>query len=261
MATALTLDKLTGGYSARKPVLHEVSFDIQPGEMMGLIGLNGAGKSTAIKHVLGLMLPQSGEVRVAGLRLTDDRDRYRSSCAYVPEQPSLFPNLTVAEHLRWTEAAYGLDAQAAARRTEALAETFRMKHAMGALPGTLSKGMRQKVMLMNALLVSPPLLIIDEPFLGLDPLATRALVQALNEARAAGSAILLSSHILPALERNADRIVVLHQGRILAGGTPGEVKQAAGAAGGDYTLDDAFERLILAADEKAAPPEGGAVRG
>lgn len=261
MATALTLDKLTGGYSTRKPVLHEVSFDIQPGEMMGLIGLNGAGKSTAIKHVLGLMLPQSGEVRVTGLKLEDDRDRYRSSCAYVPEQPSLFPNLTVSEHLRWTETAYGLDADTAARRTEALAETFRMTHAMGALPGTLSKGMRQKVMLMNALLVLPPLLIIDEPFLGLDPLATRALVQALNEARAAGSAILLSSHILPALERNADRIVVLHQGRILASGTPSEVKEAAGAAGRDHTLDDAFERLILSADEKAAPPEGGAARG
>ncbi|MEK0316957.1 ABC transporter ATP-binding protein [Cohnella sp. 56] len=260
MATALTLDRLTGGYSVRKPVLHEVSFDIQPGEMMGLIGLNGAGKSTAIKHVLGLMLPHAGEVRVAGIRLADDPERYRASCAYVPEQPSLFPNLTVAEHLRWTETAYGLETREAARRTEALAETFRMKHAMGALPGTLSKGMRQKVMLMNALLVAPPLLIIDEPFLGLDPLATRALVQALNEARAAGSAILLSSHILPALERNADRIVVLHQGRILAGGTPGEVKLAAGASGEGSTLDDAFERLIVAADEAAAA-EGGAPRG
>ncbi|MCC3377331.1 ABC transporter ATP-binding protein [Cohnella sp. REN36] len=254
MTPALEIRRLTGGYSTRKPVLHDISFDIRPGELVGLIGLNGAGKSTAIKHVLGLMLPHAGEVRVAGVKLEEDRDRFRSSCAYVPEQPSLFPNLTVAEHLRWTEMAYGLDPAEADHKTEKLAETFRMSHAMGALPGTLSKGMKQKVMLMNALLVAPPLLIIDEPFLGLDPLATRALIGALEEARAAGSAILLSSHILPALERRADRLVVLHQGRIVATGTPGEVKIASGLdTPEEATLDDAFEAIVLAAEEGGRP--------
>jgi ABC-2 type transport system ATP-binding protein len=218
--------------------------------MTGLIGLNGAGKSTAIKHILGLMLPHSGEVKVAGVRLNDDREKFRSSCAYVPEQPTLFPNLTVAEHLKWTAMAYGLDEQEADRRAAGLAETFRMEKAMGSLPDTLSKGMKQKVMLMNALLVSPPLLIIDEPFLGLDPLATKALVEALEEARGRGCAILLCSHILPALERRANHLVVLHQGRIIASGTPDEVKAA---AGGQPTLDDAFEALVLDAERGGRP--------
>lgn len=252
MTPVLKIERLTGGYSRRKPVLHEVSFDVGAGEMLGLIGLNGAGKSTTIKHILGLMMPHEGEVRISGVRLEEDRDKYRSSCAYVPEQPSLFPNLTVGEHLRWTAMAYGLDPGEADRRTARLSATFRMDKAMNALPDTLSKGMKQKVMLMNALLVAPPLLIIDEPFLGLDPLATRALIGALDDVREQGTAILLSSHILPALERRADRIVVLHQGRVLAAGTPDAVKAAADGAD---SLDDAFETLVLSAEERGKPGE------
>ncbi|MFC4596979.1 ABC transporter ATP-binding protein [Cohnella hongkongensis] len=239
---------LTGGYSRRRPVLHDVSMTLNGGELLGLIGLNGAGKSTAIKHILGLMVPHSGEVRVAGATLEENRELYRTSIAYVPEQPSLYPNLTVREHLRWTSMAYGIDKGAAEERTDELARTFRMTEAMKALPDTLSKGMKQKVMLMNALLVRPALLIIDEPFLGLDPLAIRGLVGALDEVREQGTAILLSSHILSALERKADRLVVLHKGRLIAEGTPRAVKEKAGCTGAEATLDDAFEALVEAAE-------------
>lgn len=251
---ALEMKELTGGYSQRRPVLHGISITVNPGEMVGLIGLNGAGKSTAIKHILGLMSPQSGEVRVAGVTLEENRDVYRSSTAYVPEQPSLFPNLTVKEHLQWTAMAYKLEQNIAEAKMKELAGTFRMTEALGALPDTLSKGMKQKVMLMNALLVSPPLLIIDEPFLGLDPLAIRGLLAALEEVRAGGSAILLSSHILPALERRANRLVVLHRGNIISEGTPHEVKVQAGCRDPELTLDDAFEALVMEA-------EGGHPRG
>ncbi|WP_373232652.1 ABC transporter ATP-binding protein [Cohnella sp.] len=250
---ALEIKELTGGYSLRRPVLHGVSITVSPGEMVGLIGLNGAGKSTAIKHILGLMVPQSGEVRVAGVTLEENRDRYRAATAYVPEQPSLFPHLTVKEHLQWTAMAYNLEREQASKRMEQLAETFRMTEAFNSLPDTLSKGMKQKVMLMNALLVSPPLLIIDEPFLGLDPLAIRGLLAALEDVRTKGSAILLSSHILPALERRADRLVVLHRGYIIAEGTPHDVKVQAGCADPELKLDDAFESLVIAA-------EGGTLR-
>ena len=247
-APALEMRELVGGYSSRKPVLHGVSITVHPGELVGLIGLNGAGKSTAIKHILGLMVPHSGEVRIAGATLADNREKYRTMTAYVPEQPSLYPNLTVREHMRWTAMAYGMEQEAAERRMAELAETFRMTEALGSLPSTLSKGMKQKVMLMSALLVSPPLLIIDEPFLGLDPLAIRGLLAAIDEARAQGSAILLSSHILPALERRADRLVVLHRGTIIAEGAPAAVKAQARLADPEATLDDAFEVLVLAAE-------------
>jgi ABC-2 type transport system ATP-binding protein len=256
-APALAVSGLTGGYSRKRPVLHEISFEVRPGEMVGLIGLNGAGKSTAIRHILGLMLPQSGEVRVAGVRLEEDRERYRQSCAYVPEQPMLFAHLTVREHLRFTAMAYGMEREGAEKRAAGLAAAFRMTEALDSLPDTLSKGMKQKTMLMNALLVSPPLLVIDEPLLGLDPLAIRGLLSALDEARANGCAILLSSHILPALERRADRLVLLHRGRIIARGTPQEVKIQAGCNGPDDSLDDAFEALVTTAELQR---EGGAPR-
>lgn len=245
---ALRVSGLTGGYSRKRPVLHGMTFEVRPGEMVGLIGLNGAGKSTAIRHILGLMAPHAGEVRISGVRLDEDRDRYRQACAYVPEQPILFPHLTVREHLRFTAAAYGLDREKAERGAEELARAFRMTEALDSLPDTLSKGMKQKTMLMNALLAAPPLLIIDEPLLGLDPLAIRGLLAALDEARSQGSAILVSSHILPALERRADRLVVLHGGRVIAQGTPADVKNQAGCTGADATLDDAFEILVAGAE-------------
>ncbi|TJY39882.1 ABC transporter ATP-binding protein [Cohnella pontilimi] len=252
---ALRVTGLTGGYSLRSPVLHDVSFEVREGEMVGLIGLNGAGKSTAIRHVLGLMTPQKGEVRVCGVTLTEDRERYRQSCAYVPEQPVLFSHLTVREHLRFTATAYAIERETAERRAADLARDFRMTDALDALPDTLSKGMKQKTMLMNALLVSPPLLIIDEPLLGLDPLAIRGLLSALEDARKRGCAILLSSHILPALERHANRLIVLHRGRIVAQGTASDVKRAAGYPEGEASLDDAFEALVLAAEQRTG--EGG----
>lgn len=257
-AAGLTLQVsgLTGGYSRKKPVLHGITFAMEAGEIVGLIGLNGAGKSTAIRHILGLMTPHAGEVRVAGARLEEDGDRYRQSCAYVPEQPVLFPHLTVREHMRFTATAYGVDQAPAERRMLELARTFRMTDALDALPDTLSKGMKQKTMLMSALLASPPLLIIDEPLLGLDPLAIRGLLATLDEVSAGGCSILLSSHILPALERSADRLVVLHRGRIIAQGTPAEVKMAAGRDEPGDTLDDAFESLV----EQAEAAGGGAAR-
>lgn len=243
MTPALDIHRLTGGYSRRKPVLHGVTFDVKPGELVGLIGLNGAGKSTTIKHILGLMLPHEGEVRISGVRLEDDREKYRSSCAYVPEQPSLFPHLTVAEHLRWTAMAYRLEPNEADRRIERLAATFRMDKAMDALPDTLSKGMKQKVMLMNALLAAPSLLIIDEPFLGLDPLAVRSLLERLNEEKRSGSAILMSSHILSTLEAYCDRYLLLHDGRLIVSGTLEALRESAGMPGA--TLEQLFFRFIV----------------
>lgn len=245
---ALELEGVTGGYSLKRPVLHDLSMAIYPGQLAGLIGLNGAGKSTAIKHMLGLLLPHHGEVRVSGVTLAENPDRYRSATAYVPEQPSLYPNLTVDEHMHWTAMAYGLGQADAEARMKRLAEAFRMTEARHSLPGVLSKGMKQKVMLMCALLVVPALLIIDEPFLGLDPFAIKGLLTELDEIRERGSAILLSSHILPALEKRADALFVLHRGRLIAEGTVQQVKSQAGCEGAGMTLDDAFESLVIAAE-------------
>lgn len=235
---------LTGGYSPRRPVLHDVTFEVRAGEMVGLIGLNGAGKSTTIKHVLGLMKPQQGDIKVSGVTLEEDVERYRSAFAYVPESPVLFDELTVEEHLRLTGMAYSVAEPSFDQRKEQLLNEFQMTPKRGAFASHLSKGMKQKVMIMNALLSEPPLYIIDEPFLGLDPLGIRSLLDRLVEVKQKGSAILMSSHILATVEAYCDRYIVMHQGKIAAQGTLEEVCRAAGVEARAGALEDAFYKLV-----------------
>lgn len=243
MEPFLHIQGMSGGYIWNRPVIHDLSFSIDSGEMVGLIGLNGAGKSTTIKHILGLLVPQQGEVRVNGLRVSDDAEKYRASFAYVPEAPELYEELTIREHLRMTAMAYGLDETQFKRRSETLAGQFDMTEKLDSFPQTLSKGMRQKVMIMNAFLVEPPLYVIDEPFLGLDPLGIRSLLDLMVERKRNGAAFLISSHILSTLETYCDRYVVLNKGRIASKGTLGELRRSAGALP-DTTLDDVFYTLV-----------------
>ncbi|MBJ6363834.1 ABC transporter ATP-binding protein [Paenibacillus sp. GCM10012307] len=246
MEPVLRVDGLTGGYSPRRPVLHDIHFDIKPGEMVGLIGLNGAGKSTTIKHILGLMKPLKGEIRIRGTTLEQDPQRYRSSFAYVPESPVLFDEMTVQEHLRLTGMAYDVDADRFEQRSEQLLEEFHMIPKRTAFSGHLSKGMKQKVMIMNALLPEPPLYIIDEPFLGLDPLGIRSLLERLVEVKNSGAAILMSSHILATVEMYCDRFLVLHRGKMVAQGNLEQVREQSGDR--TASLEEAFYRLVTGGD-------------
>ncbi|MGO4543292.1 ABC transporter ATP-binding protein [Paenibacillus sp. 2TAB23] len=244
MESILKVSGLTGGYSPRRPVLHDISFEVKAGEMIGLIGLNGAGKSTTIKHLLGLMKPQTGEVRIDGVTLEEETERYRSAFAYVPETPVLFDELTVEEHLRLTGMAYSVKDVDYAEREEELLKQFQMMPKRKAFASHLSKGMKQKVMIMNALLAEPPLYIIDEPFLGLDPLGIRSLLERLVEVKQKGAAILMSSHILSTVEAYCDRFIVMHHGRIVAIGTLEDVRRAAGMEMRGGSLEDAFYKLV-----------------
>lgn len=237
----LQVEDLTGGYSPRRPVLHHIGFDVKAGEMVGLIGLNGAGKSTTIRHILGLMKPFGGRVRVRSAELERDPEAYRGAFAYVPETPILFDEMTVEEHMRLTAMAYGLGQEQYRERLETLLDEFRMLPKRKAFAGHLSKGMKQKVMIMNALLIQPALYIIDEPFLGLDPLGIRSLLERLVEEKRRGAAILMSSHILSTVEAYCDRYIVLHRGKVAAQGTLADVRSAAGSSG---TLEEAFYRLV-----------------
>lgn len=251
MEPLVDVHHLTGGYNPRRPVLHGLSFTVAPGEMVGLIGLNGAGKSTTIRHLLGLMKPQSGTIRISGVTLEENTERYRRSFAYVPETPLLYDELTVEEHLRLTAMAYHLEQPVYAERMDKLLDEFRMTHKRNAFTVHLSKGMKQKVMLMNALLAAPPLYIIDEPFLGLDPLGVRSLLERLDAEKRSGSAILMSSHVLSTLESYCDRYILLHEGRLIAAGTLADLREAAGLPGA--SLEQLFFRFIL--------PEGDAYGG
>ncbi|PIC77958.1 multidrug ABC transporter ATP-binding protein [Sporosarcina sp. P19] len=232
----LELEHVTGGYT-RKPVLHDLSFQIEEGELVGLIGLNGAGKSTTIKHIIGVMNPLEGIIKIDGATFSD-KEHYRQSFSYIPETPVLYEELTLQEHLELTAMAYGLDKQQFEIRTEQLLKEFRMEKRLKWFPAHFSKGMRQKVMIMCAFLVEPKLYIIDEPFVGLDPLAIRALLDQIIERKNAGASILMSTHVLATAEKYCDRIILLHEGRVRANGTMDDLRKAFGRP--DATLDDLY---------------------
>lgn len=242
MQPLLKVEKLTGGYSRKKPVLHELSFTVRPGEMVGLIGLNGAGKSTTIKHILGLMQPHSGQILLNGRSVEQDPTAYRQTYAYVPENPLLYEELTVKEHLEMAAMAYGIPKEAFEERAAALLDEFQMTANWNRLSAHLSKGMKQKVMIMSAFLVRPALYIIDEPFLGLDPLGIRALLELMVRVKESGGAILISSHILSTIERYGDRFLLLHHGRLTAEGDVEALRKQADMPGA--SLDDLFCSLV-----------------
>lgn len=224
----LELANVTGGYSMNKPVLHDVSFQVGRGEMVGLIGLNGAGKSTTMKHILGLLRPQGGRIRIHGKTIDEGTASYRASFVYVPETPLLFEELTVKEHLEMTALAYGLDKQTYEERMHTLLDEFQMTDKLNQFSLHLSKGMRQKMMIMCAFLVEPDLYIIDEPFVGLDPLGIRSLLELMVRMKEKGASLLLSSHILATIEHYCDRFVVLHKGHLRADGPLQHIRDATG---------------------------------
>ena len=233
----LQLTNVTGGYT-RKPVIKDVNFSIEAGELVGLIGLNGAGKSTTIKHIIGTLLLDSGEVTLQGVTLAQNMEKYRSSFSYIPETPVLYDELTLEEHIALTGMAYGLDEKTVKERADKLLKEFRMERRLKWFPSHFSKGMRQKVMIMCAFLVEPSLYIIDEPFVGLDPLGIQSLLDQMAEKKKDGAAILMSTHILSTAERYCDRIILLHEGRVRAQGTMADLRQAFNMP--EATLDDLY---------------------
>jgi len=239
----LNIRDMVGGYSRKRPVLQQINVKVYPGELVGLIGLNGAGKSTLMKHVIGLLQPHEGDVEVCGHRLTTDTEAYRSSFAFVPESPVLYDELSVWEHLEWTAMAYGVEKREFESRAERLLDRFRMSKERAKFAGHLSKGMRQKVMLMSAFMAKPPLYIVDEPFLGLDPLAIQALLEQMREEKLAGSGLIVSSHMLSMLETYCDRYLVLHDGVVVAQGTAEDIIAAAGLPNG-RRVEEAFFTLV-----------------
>lgn len=244
---SLKIEQVTGGYG-HIPVLKDISFDVNNGEMVGLIGLNGAGKSTTIKNVIGLLTPQKGKITIDGLGLKTQPEEYRKKIGYIPETPSLYEELTLKEHIEVTAMAYDIPIDVAFQRAEKLLKTFRLENKLEWFPANFSKGMKQKVMVLCAFLIEPSLYIIDEPFLGLDPLAIHALLELMDEMRREGAAILMSTHILATAEKYCNRFVVLHNGEVRAQGTMAELRQEFQLP--DSSLDEIYVALTKEQDDE-----------
>lgn len=220
------------GYDKGDPTIRNISFQVHAGELVGLIGPNGAGKSTTIKSILGIMREVKGAIRIG-----DGTGTY----AYVPEQPVLYDSMTLWEHLELAAAAHELPEAEFRERAEELLGIFQLTEVKHHLPTSFSKGMQQKLMLIIAFLLKPSLYIVDEPFVGLDPRATRRFLRMLEEERKRGAGVLMSTHVLDTAERVCDSFVLIHQGRIVASGTLDQVRGTSGLSEG--TLFDCFEVL------------------
>ncbi|MFB1052202.1 ABC transporter ATP-binding protein [Paraliobacillus sp. JSM ZJ581] len=245
MDALLHIDQLEGGYT-HKNVLHGISFDVYPNEIVGLIGLNGAGKSTTIKHIIGLMHPKKGEIKINQKLFQESPESYRKQFAYIPEMPLLYDELTLYEHLRLTAMAYQIDEATFESRLPRLLKAFRLEKQLKWFPIHFSKGMKQKVMIMCAFLVEPPLYIVDEPFVGLDPLGIQSYLEWMEEQKKRGAGVLMSTHILATAERYCDRFVILHDGNIKAYGTLNDLRQEFVMP--FATLDDIYIQLTKEAD-------------
>lgn len=239
---SLLVDSITGGYS-QIPVLKNVSFDINDGELIGLIGLNGAGKSTTIKHVIGLMHPFEGKIEIDGQSISTDPQTYRRKIGFIPETPLLYDELTLKEHIEMTIMAYDLDPVGAWDYADTLLQKFRLTDRLDWFPNDFSKGMKQKVMIVCAFIIRPSLFIIDEPFLGLDPLAIRDLIEMMEEEKARGASILMSTHVLANAERICDRFLVMHAGEVFARGTLNDLRSFFNMPNG--TLDEMYSQLAV----------------
>ena len=212
MLEARRLTKQFGGLT----VVRDVSFTISRGEILGYLGPNGSGKSTTIKMIVGLLEPTTGAIFMDGRDVTDDPVTFKSKLGYVPEEPHLYTHLTATEYLMLVGRLRGLDGARVAAKSEELLRLFELHDARYATMSAASKGMRQRVLLAAALLHDPELLVLDEPFSGLDVSADvlfRTFLRALADE---GRAILVSSHRLDVVEKVCRRVVILHRGHVVA---------------------------------------------
>jgi len=234
---------------------------VAPGEILGLVGVNGAGKTTCLRMLAGILPATTGSILIAGHRMTADAVAARRSLAFVPDTPMLFESLTVHEHLVFVAELYGV-AQPAPRMDALLAE-FELTAKRHELASSLSRGMRQKLALVCAFLHEPPVLLLDEPLTGLDPPGRRHTCEAIARRAAAGSAVIVSSHQLEIVERLSTRFLILHQGRVRLSGTLEEIRaRVAGERrpdAGPATADGlpSFEDIFMHATAPQ-PPAGRA---
>ena len=219
------VESLTKRYS-RVTALDGVCFTIRPGEILGYLGPNGSGKSTTIKIIMGLVDASSGRLWFHDASVDDDAAAFRARVGYVPEEPHLYSHLTAPEYLRLVGRIRGLAPDRLERQIATLLALLDLEAASGGVMTSFSKGMRQRVLVAAALLHDPELLILDEPFSGLDVNASLLLRALLVALAARGKMILLSSHQMDVVESLCPRVVILHKGRVVAEGTPGDLETA-----------------------------------
>lgn len=232
----IELANVTKRFGAKEAVSN-LSLSIRSGELFAFLGPNGAGKTTTIKMLTGLLQPTHGRVVVAGHDMGSDAADARRHLAYVPDQPYLYDKLTGADFLRFIRDIHGLAGAEVDARQRAMIDTFDLSDFLNDLIETYSHGMRQRVAFAAALLQQPKVLIVDEPMVGLDPKNMRVLKNLFRDVARAGTTVFMSTHTLAIAEEVADRIGIIHHGRLIHQGTLAEIKRLRSSV---HSLEDVF---------------------
>ena len=228
----LKIENLTKIYGDKKAV-DDLSIHIRPGEIYGFIGHNGAGKTTTLKACCGILQYDSGEITVDGVSVKQDPIKCKSKIAYIPDTPDLYEFMTGIQFLNFVADVFGVGAAERKERIEKYASAFEITGDLGTPISSYSHGMKQKLAIISALIHEPKLIIMDEPFVGLDPKASHLLKEIMRDMCAKGSAIFFSTHVLDVAEKLCDKVAIIKGGRLIRSGSMEEVK-------GDTSLEEVF---------------------
>ena len=231
----LKIEHLTKKYG-EKTAVDDLSLVINPGEIFGFIGHNGAGKSTTLKCVAGILRFEGGGIYINGTSIRDDPVKCKSDIAYIPDNPDLYDFMSGIKYLNFVSDIFGIPAGERQEKIKKYADLFELTSDLGQSVSAYSHGMKQKLALISAWIHSPRLIVMDEPFVGLDPKASHILKGLMREHCDGGGAIFFSTHVLEVAEKLCDKVAIIKQGKLVREGTMEEVK-------GDDSLEDVFLEL------------------
>ena len=229
----LEISNLVKIYNGEFRAVDDVSLTIGDGEIFGFIGPNGAGKTTTIKSVVGLIEFEGGTIRFDGLDVAKNRNKVKAKIAYIPDNPEIYDNLTGIQYLNFVGDICGLEKDARIKDIEKYADMFGITKNLGDLVSSYSHGMKQKLALISAFIRHPKLLILDEPFVGLDPKASHDVKEVMKNMCEEGNSVFFSTHVLEVAEKLCDKVAIINHGKIVASGTMEEVK-------GSSSLEEVF---------------------
>ncbi|MEG2288785.1 MAG: ABC transporter ATP-binding protein [Clostridium sp.] len=233
----LTIKNYSKSYSKGKKVVDNISIEVKQGEIFGFIGHNGAGKTTTIKAVVGILDFEDGTILINGNDIKTESMKCKRDIAYIPDNPDLYNSLTGIQYLNFIGDIFEVSKSDRERLVKKYSDAFELTKSLGDVISSYSHGMKQKLALISALIHKPKLLVLDEPFVGLDPKAAHVLKGFMRELCDEGGAIFFSTHVLEVAEKLCDKIAIIKGGKIVASGTTEQVK-------GDGSLEEMFMELI-----------------
>ena len=234
-AEVLSIERLTKTYGEKKAV-DDLSLSIKAGEIYGFIGHNGAGKTTTLKSVVGILAFDAGEIKVNGISVREDPLAVKREIAYIPDNPELYGYMTGIKYLNFIADVFRVPADVREERIRKYADAFGLTADLAQAITSYSHGMKQKLAVISAWIHEPKLIVMDEPFVGLDPKAAHTLKEMMRELCDEGGAIFFSTHVLEVAEKLCDKVAIIKSGKLIRSGTMEEVK-------GDESLESAFLEL------------------